>query len=302
MYGPVSPTGAPYTVQMDNGTAQYFNSNRSQYTPQMLLYQATNLGLGSHKVKMTVQSTAGSSQSLAIDYARVYTTFQSRYVLFSWHFFMNDANPSVYNSTSTTNSSGKVPSGAVSTGVVVGVAFAAFALGFLAFSVLGFILLRRREARAKELEEKVQPFDPPQPEVVSSGALGYSAPSGSDSNRNLSSRTRNDPFQVGNGMRKEQPFSRQPEFASTSSPVSYTRSVDIYPFDFCLSFNSRHPTLGLSLILIRELDRTSCQSSLMDITARSRILVVPSRDRRMLRRSRLMKGFFHLIMLRRRHI
>lgn len=218
MYGPVSPTGAPYTVQLDNGEAQYFTSNRAGYTPQMLLYQATNLGLGSHKVKMTLQLTAPFSQYLSIDYARVYTTFQSRCVhSFSRKFLKDDAIPSVY-------TSGNVSSGGVSTGIVVGVAFAAFALGFFVVSALGFILLRRREAQARKTDEKlqVQPFNPPRPEVVTASALGSLAPSGSDPNlRNLSPHTRNHhPFQVGSGMRKDQSFGRQPDPTEASSSVS----------------------------------------------------------------------------------
>lgn len=74
LYGPVSPSGAPYTVQVDGGKAQLFNATRSHYTPQMLLYQSTNLGLGQHRLNITYSATALSSQILAIDYANVYTT------------------------------------------------------------------------------------------------------------------------------------------------------------------------------------------------------------------------------------
>ena len=134
---------------------------------------------------------------------------------------MDDTIPSVYNSSSTNGTVSQVPTsshGGVSTGVVVGVAIAAFALGFVAFSILGFILLRRREARGKGLDEKlqVQPFDTPRPDIVAATALGAFTPSGSDPNQNIMPRTRNDPFQVGNGMRKgTQPtLGRQPVFAS----------------------------------------------------------------------------------------
>jgi len=41
------------------------------------MYQAANLGSGTHHVKMTYPLTAPASQYLAIDYANVYTTIDS---------------------------------------------------------------------------------------------------------------------------------------------------------------------------------------------------------------------------------
>ena len=77
LYGPVSPTGSAYTIQLDNGGIQAFNSNQPHYRPQMLMYQATNLGSGTHRIVMTYPLTAPTSQYLAVDYANVYTTIES---------------------------------------------------------------------------------------------------------------------------------------------------------------------------------------------------------------------------------
>ena len=82
MYGPVSSDGAAYTVNLDNAGNQYFNSSGQYYTPQVLLYQAANLGLGEHKLKVSYQSNTASGNLLAIDYATVYTTIDSGYIFF----------------------------------------------------------------------------------------------------------------------------------------------------------------------------------------------------------------------------
>ena len=74
LYGPVGPNGAPFYVQLDNNTAINFSSNKQFYRPQMVLFQASNLGGGQHTVKLTLESGSNSSLSLAIDYAKVYTT------------------------------------------------------------------------------------------------------------------------------------------------------------------------------------------------------------------------------------
>ena len=68
-----------------------------------------------------------------------------------------------------------------------------------------------------------------------------------------------------------------------------------------LFFYSRYLTLEPPPIPTRGVGRTSCHRYLMHSTASSRILVELLRDRPMLRRSRLMKDIFHLIMLRRQH-
>ena len=77
LYGPVSSNGAAYTVQLDNAGTQYFNSSGHYYTPQVLLYQAANLGLGEHKLKVAYQPDTDSGNLLVIDYATVYTTIDS---------------------------------------------------------------------------------------------------------------------------------------------------------------------------------------------------------------------------------
>ena len=74
LYGPVGPSGAPYSVQLDNNAAQ----NRSSYTqffrPQTILFQAGNLGGGQHTLKLRSEAWSNSALTFAIDYAEVYTT------------------------------------------------------------------------------------------------------------------------------------------------------------------------------------------------------------------------------------
>ena len=74
LYGPVGPSGAPFSVKLDNNAAKDFSSYKQFYRPQMILFQASNLGGGQHTVKLTSEAWSNSSLSLAIDYAQVYTT------------------------------------------------------------------------------------------------------------------------------------------------------------------------------------------------------------------------------------
>lgn len=75
LYGPVGPNGAPYAAQMDNGVPSNYTSNSLTYRPQTLLYYGSNLGAGSHTLKITVQPFNSSYPlTLAIDYAEVFTT------------------------------------------------------------------------------------------------------------------------------------------------------------------------------------------------------------------------------------
>ncbi|KIM45457.1 hypothetical protein M413DRAFT_66291 [Hebeloma cylindrosporum] len=80
LYGPVGPTGAPFSVQLDNNTANDFSSssNKQFYRPQMILFQASNLGGGQHTVKLTSEAWGNSSLTLAVDYAQVYSTPSSQ--------------------------------------------------------------------------------------------------------------------------------------------------------------------------------------------------------------------------------
>ncbi|KAF8070003.1 hypothetical protein FPV67DRAFT_1413702 [Lyophyllum atratum] len=73
LYGPVSPDGAPYTVQLDGGSPRNFTSSKDLYRAQVLLYHANNLPTGQHRVQLTCQPTT-SGQIFAVDYANVYTT------------------------------------------------------------------------------------------------------------------------------------------------------------------------------------------------------------------------------------
>jgi len=75
LYGPVGPSGAPYSVQLDNKAAQNFSAYKQFYRPQTMLFQASNLGLGQHTVKLRLEVAVNDSAvALAIDYAEVYTS------------------------------------------------------------------------------------------------------------------------------------------------------------------------------------------------------------------------------------
>jgi len=74
LYGPVGPSGAPFSVQLDNNDAKNFSSSKQFYRAQTMLFQASNLGGGQHTVKLTSEAWGNPSLSLAIDYAQVYTT------------------------------------------------------------------------------------------------------------------------------------------------------------------------------------------------------------------------------------
>jgi hypothetical protein len=70
----VGPSGAPFSVQLDNNAAQNFSSYKLFYRPQMILFQASNLGGGQHTVTLTSTAWNNSALTLAVDYAQVYTT------------------------------------------------------------------------------------------------------------------------------------------------------------------------------------------------------------------------------------
>ena len=73
LYGPVGPSGAPFSVQLDNSPAKNFSPSKRFYRAQTMLFQASNLGGGQHTVKLTSEAWGNSSLSLAVD-AQVYTT------------------------------------------------------------------------------------------------------------------------------------------------------------------------------------------------------------------------------------
>jgi hypothetical protein len=74
LYGPVGPSGAPYSVQLDNNAARNFSAYKQFYRPQNMLFQASNLGVGQHTLKLRSEASNDSALALAIDYAEVYTT------------------------------------------------------------------------------------------------------------------------------------------------------------------------------------------------------------------------------------
>ena len=215
LYGPVSPTGSAYTIQLDNGGIQAFNSNQPHYRPQMLMYQATNLGSGTHHITMMYPLTAPTSRYLAIDYANVYTTIEANagYVSSPSETALKD-DPN--GSTSTVASTSTVSGGGLSAGVVAGAAVGSFAAGVFAIAALAFFFLRRRQSQVTATKEELQatPFDREPPENANRLASGVS-------NANLQSQPA--AFVSGGEIRKEQlthRFNSQPELGGPSSSVS----------------------------------------------------------------------------------
>ncbi|KAK7055107.1 hypothetical protein R3P38DRAFT_2845138 [Favolaschia claudopus] len=70
VFGPVGPTIARYSVQVDGIDRGTFNATKDAYSPQVPLYQATGLGGGHHTLQMTAQP-AVSGQFMAVDFVQV---------------------------------------------------------------------------------------------------------------------------------------------------------------------------------------------------------------------------------------
>ncbi|KAF8971160.1 hypothetical protein BDZ97DRAFT_1753486 [Flammula alnicola] len=56
------------------GTPANYSANKQFYRPQMVLYQASDLGGGQHTIKLESQAWNNSGLTFAIDYAQVFTT------------------------------------------------------------------------------------------------------------------------------------------------------------------------------------------------------------------------------------
>jgi hypothetical protein len=117
LYGPVGPSSAPFSVSVDGGASVNYSANKQFYQPQVLLYSATNLGPGTHIVKVAYQPSQ-PGQIFAIDYANVYST------------------PSLQPATSMT----PLPGAAIA-GIVIALLFVLVILAGL------LIILRRRKGR-----------------------------------------------------------------------------------------------------------------------------------------------------------
>ncbi|KAJ7789567.1 hypothetical protein B0H14DRAFT_3502852 [Mycena olivaceomarginata] len=70
VFGPVGPSIARYSVQVDGADAGTFNGTKEAYTAQVALYQATGLGAGHHTLELTSQPAVGG-QLLAVDFVQV---------------------------------------------------------------------------------------------------------------------------------------------------------------------------------------------------------------------------------------
>ncbi|KAJ7619467.1 hypothetical protein FB45DRAFT_754920 [Roridomyces roridus] len=70
VFGSVGPTLSPYTVTLDGIPAGSFNATKQDYTAQVALYSASNLGDGNHTIELKA-TPASPGQFFAIDFANV---------------------------------------------------------------------------------------------------------------------------------------------------------------------------------------------------------------------------------------
>ncbi|KAJ7260917.1 hypothetical protein B0H12DRAFT_1274722 [Mycena haematopus] len=70
LFGPVGPTIARYTVELDGVNAGTFDATKQAYTPQVALFQTSGLEAGQHTLEL-ISQPAISGQILAIDYVQV---------------------------------------------------------------------------------------------------------------------------------------------------------------------------------------------------------------------------------------
>ncbi|PPQ78126.1 hypothetical protein CVT25_015651 [Psilocybe cyanescens] len=75
LYGTVTPTStSSYLVSVDNGPFFPFSARKSSVRPHQVLYYASNLGRGTHTLKLKIAGTNGTAGDLAIDFANLYST------------------------------------------------------------------------------------------------------------------------------------------------------------------------------------------------------------------------------------
>jgi len=89
LFGPVGPNGAPYSVQLDQGSLTNYSSYKRFYRPQTMLFQVSNLASGQHTIRIVSEAWNNSALTLGIDYAEVFTTpsLQKRYVRLIFFYF-----------------------------------------------------------------------------------------------------------------------------------------------------------------------------------------------------------------------
>jgi hypothetical protein len=77
IFGPIDANSTAFTTSLDGGPSNTYTSftDHPIRLPQTIIYHATNLGGGEHQVKLGYAE--GGGQTLAIDYANVYTTVEA---------------------------------------------------------------------------------------------------------------------------------------------------------------------------------------------------------------------------------
>ena len=70
LYGAIGPSAGPYLVSIDGKPALRYNASKPTYRTQIPLFEANNLGLGKHSVKL-MNAPDSFGNSLSLDYAVV---------------------------------------------------------------------------------------------------------------------------------------------------------------------------------------------------------------------------------------
>ncbi|KAH9484935.1 hypothetical protein JR316_0001839 [Psilocybe cubensis] len=75
LYGTVTPTSvSSYLVSVDNGPFFPFSARKASVRPHQVLYYASNLGRGTHTLKLKFAGTNGTTGDFAVDFANLYST------------------------------------------------------------------------------------------------------------------------------------------------------------------------------------------------------------------------------------
>lgn len=75
LYGTVTPAStASYLASVDGGPFQQFSARKASVRPHQVLYYASNLGRGTHTLRIKFSQTNGTLNDFAVDFANLYST------------------------------------------------------------------------------------------------------------------------------------------------------------------------------------------------------------------------------------
>lgn len=75
LYGTVTPASAPvYFASVDNGPFRQFSAQKASVRPHQVMYYASNLGRGTHTLRIKFPPSNGTMGDFAVDFANLYST------------------------------------------------------------------------------------------------------------------------------------------------------------------------------------------------------------------------------------